>query len=174
LSESSRQFGLRALSPDHNREQFSSGVEPLDRYFRQQAGQDRRRDIAQVWVLEELESHLVAGFYTLSAAQIDLDNIPANLSRRLPRYPSVPALLLGRLAVDQRFRGQGLGRILLFDAFRRTCDISEQAGIFALLVDAKDVEAVTFYHRFGFEPTDDPNRLLIPLSRLRELMRAPR
>jgi GNAT superfamily N-acetyltransferase len=169
LSESNPQFGIRALSADHNREQFSSGVEPLDRYFRQQAGQDRRRDIAQVWVLEELGTKAVAGYYTLSATEIEINRIPAHLSKRLPRYPTAPALLLGRLAVDLRFRGQGLGRLLLFDAFLRTTAISEQAGIFGLLVDAKDDAALTFYRRYGFEPTDEMNRLLIPLTRLRDL-----
>lgn len=173
LSENSRRFRLSALSRDHNRDQFASGVEPLDRYFRQQAGQDRRRDIAQVWVLEELESKLVVGYYTLSAAEIDLDRIPYELRNRLPRYPSIPALLLGRLAIDRRYRNQGIGRMLVFDAFRRACDISEQVGVFALLVDAKDEQARAFYEHFGFVQTDDPFRLLVPLSYLRDISRPP-
>lgn len=173
MSESEPLFRLGPLSPHHNRDEFRSGVEPLDRYFRQQAGQDRRRDIAQIWVLEELDSNLVAGYYTLSAAEIELGRLPDALRKGLPRYPALPALLLGRLAVDHLFHGQGIGRRLLYDAFRRVSDIAEQAGVFALIVDAKDDEARTFYNRFGFEQTDDPMRLRISLSRIRDQTRPP-
>ena len=119
-----------------------------------------------------MDSNLVAGYYTLSAAEIELGLLPDAVRKRLPRYPALPALLLGRLAVDHRFRGQGMGRRLLYDAFRRVSDIAEQAGVFALIVDAKDDEARTFYIRFGFELTDDPMKLRITLSRIREQIRS--
>jgi GNAT superfamily N-acetyltransferase len=173
LSERSRRFRLGPLAEHHDRDAFSCGEDALDRYFRRQASQDRRRDFAQIWVLDEPATGLVAGFYTLSAAEIELAVIPEEQRKRLPRYPVVPALLLGRLAVDERYAGQGIGKRLMFDAFRRACDIADQAGVYALIVDAKHDSATSFYLRFGFLETNEVNRLMILISRLRELIKPP-
>jgi GNAT superfamily N-acetyltransferase len=134
------QFVIESLGA-HDRTAFSCGVAALDRYFRQQAGQDHRRRAAIVFVaLDTTADNAVAGFYTLSAAQILTRDIPEQIARRMPRYPELPAVLLGRLAVDQRWQGQQLGRLLITDALLR-CARLEQIGALFLLVDAIDQHA---------------------------------
>jgi len=95
----------------------------------------------------------IAGFYTLSATAVDAADLPPDAVRKLPRYPQLPATLLGRLAVDQRFQGQKLGRFLLADAMRRA-HASEIAS-FAVVVDAKDDGAKRFYEGESFVPLPD-------------------
>jgi GNAT superfamily N-acetyltransferase len=158
-------FALEPLGRRHPRAAFSCGVEPLDRYFREQAGQDMRRRAAVVYVLVERDTGMIAGFYTLSAAGIDVSAFPAELARQLPRYPRLPAILLGRLALDRRFRGQGLGCGLLLDALARAYHLSRQIGALAVIVDAKDDEARRFYERFGFQRlADDERRLFLEMA----------
>lgn len=138
---------------EQDRSAFASGVEPLDRYFRTQVTQDVRRRVAASFVAVERTSGLVAGFYTLSAADLLLADLlladlPSELARRLPRYPTLPAARLGRLAVDLRFCGRKLGAALLADAVDRAA-VSEVAS-YALAVDAKDETAEAFYHHHVF------------------------
>ena len=148
-----------------NRSDFRSGVEPLDRYFRNQVGQDVRRRMAVCIVALEAETDALAGFYTLSAADIAVDAVPEQLTRKLPRYPTLPAARLGRLAVDERFRGRGLGGALLHDAVLRA--VGTDLGIHAMVVDAKDAAAEAFYRHHGFEAYGSTQGTLIaPLSRL--------
>lgn len=90
----------------------------------------------------------VAGYYTLSATSILLVDLPLQIAKRLPRYPSIPATLMGRLAVDRKYRGQKFGESLLFDAFSRT--LRSDIASFAFVVDAKDEAAQAFYERYGF------------------------
>jgi ribosomal protein S18 acetylase RimI-like enzyme len=123
-------------------------VDALDRYLRAQAGQDMRRRIANCFVAAPLDTTSVAGYYTLSAASIPVVDLPEDVSRRLPRYPVIPAALIGRLAVDRQYRRRGLGAALLFDALERA--IRADAAVFAVIVDAKDETAPAFYARYGF------------------------
>lgn len=124
-----------------------------------------RRYVAAVYVLIERSSNALAGFYTLSAASIDVSSSPKDVTQRLPRYPCLPAILLGRLAVDQRFRGQGLGQGLLLDALARAYYLSRQIGALAVIVDAKDDMARQFYERFGFQRlVDDAHRLFLAMA----------
>ena len=113
MPEASKQTGYRvgALTKQHDRSGFSCGIEPLDRYLREQAGQDARKRVAAPFVLCERTSNAVLGYYTLSALSIDVGAWPEDVARKLPRYPVVPATLLGRLAVDRRLRGKGMGNI---------------------------------------------------------------
>ena len=98
-------FVIEPLGPGRDRAGFSCGVEALDRYFQQQASQDVRRRVTACYVASEVQGGQVAGYYTLSAAGILLDDMPPELAKKLPRYPSVPVARLGRLAVDQSYRG---------------------------------------------------------------------
>lgn len=84
----------------HERSRFACGVEALDRYLRVQAGQDARRRVAAPYVLLEPPSPAVIGFYTLSNTAVRAADLPATLVKKLPRYPVLPATLLGRLAVE--------------------------------------------------------------------------
>jgi GNAT superfamily N-acetyltransferase len=156
---------VEPLAARHDRSTFACGVPALDRYLVQQAGQDARRRVAAPFVLVMPEG-TIGGYYTLSATAVRLDSLPPEIAKQLPRYPLVPAFLLGRLAVDLRHRGQGGGRFLLADALYR-CVRSEVAG-FAIVVDAKDEAARRFYARESFLPLPDSRNRLF--RRMRDIV----
>lgn len=151
------------LDRTYDRAAFSCGVEGLDRYLKQQARQDVERRLASCHVLHEEGSASIQGYYTLSATSINLDELPESVRRRVPRYDrGLPAALLGRLAVDERFRGRRLRELLLADAVQRILD--SPIAVAALVVDAIGADAARFYERYGFRPfADDPLRLYLPL-----------
>ncbi len=153
-------YAVVPLGTSHDREAFRCGVEALDRYFRQQASQDVRRNVASVFVAEERNSGTIHGFYALSMAAVLLDRLPVLLRRKMPRYPTVPAVRLGRLAVALDARGTGLGAHLLMDAMARS--LESQIAWAAFLVDAKNDSARSFYARYGFRSLlDDPSHLFL-------------
>lgn len=152
-------FSIAQLSAADDRVRFSCGTEPLDRYFREFVTQDIKRRVASCYVAKSIVDETIAGFYTLSASGIPLTGLPVDLAKKLPRYPLVPVARLGRLAIDLRFKGQGLGSALLWDAIAR----SERSDVtvFALAVDAKNESAADFYRHFGFRPLPSlPNQFL--------------
>ena len=160
-------FRIEPLGERHDRADFSCGVDALDRYLRAQAGQDSRKHIASCFVLLT-GNESVAGYYTLSAMGIALIDLPATLARKLPRYPVVPATLMGRLAVDRRHQGQGFGELLLFDAFSRT--LRSEIASYAFVVDAKDNSAQAFYEQYRFlKLTSTGRRLFMPLAEIATL-----
>jgi GNAT superfamily N-acetyltransferase len=164
-------YRIEPLATHHNRGNFSSGVDTLDRYFRQQAGQDLRRYAASVWVACDVQEELIVGFSTLSATSIGAAHLPLEELRRLPRYPDLPAMLIGRLAVDRRYRGQGFGELLLNNAMQRAHALQSEIGAAMVLVDAKDDTAVRFYERYGFARVlDDPRRLFIPMTTIARMV----
>jgi ribosomal protein S18 acetylase RimI-like enzyme len=154
-------FRIEALEPHHDREGFVSGVDALDRYLAVQAGQEVRRGFASVFVAVDATSGRTSGFYTLSMAGVAVDLLPERLQRKMPRYPSVPAVRLGRLAVANADRGRGLGKWLLLDAMARA--LASEVAWAAFVVDAKDAAARSFYLQYGFLGlTDDPLHLFLP------------
>lgn len=157
-------FRLEPLGPGHDRNAFYCGVPALGRYLASQAGQDAKRRVSACYVAVEVASDKVAGFYTLAAASVPLNDLPPAISKRLPRYPSVLVARVGRLAIDERFQGQKLGGALLADATVRAA--RSEAAIHALIVDAKDENAAAFYRHHGFEPFGgDSLQLIVPLQR---------
>jgi GNAT superfamily N-acetyltransferase len=163
-------YRVEALGKQHSRSEFSCGVEPLDRYLREQAGQDARKRVAAPFVLCQGKSNAVLGYYTLSALSVDVGAWPEDLARKLPKYPFVPATLLGRLGVDMRLRGKGAGEHLLMDALRRALAASREVASVAVVVDAKDDTALSFYGRYGFITfPDQPNRLFLPMVVVEQL-----
>lgn len=161
---------IEPLARHHERGAFSSGVASLDRYLRQQARQDMERRVAAVFVLVGDSPDQVAGYYTLSATGVLLSDAPPDVVRHFPRYPVVPAILLGRLAVDTRFRGRRYGELLLLDAlYRGLCNRAE-IGAAAIIVDARDADARTFYGRYGFVPFPTiPFRLFLPMRAVKKV-----
>ena len=155
-------FLIVPLDSTHERSGFNSNVIALDNYFRQQASQDVRRNVAACFVaLDNKES--VAGYYTLASSSVLLNDLPPAVVKKLPRYPSVPAVRMGRLAVDQAYKGQGLGAALLADALMRA--LRAEIAAYALLVDAKDPTAAEFYRHHGFIPLPKtPLTLFLPLA----------
>lgn len=159
---SSPPFRVVSFYSAYDRAGFNSGSEPLDRYLREQVTQDIRRRIAACFVALVGERR-IAGYYTLSTASVPLPDLPADVARKIPRYEAVPAIRMGRLAVDRTFKGQGLGGALLVNALRRAA--GSQIAAFALIVDAKDDEAAAFYRHYGFiELASSSLRLFLPLA----------
>ena len=150
------------LERTHDRGSFASGSDALDSYFREQVTQDTKRRVTACFVALSTDGR-IAGYYTLASASVFLGDLPARLAKKLPRYPSVPAVRMGRLAVDRSFRGQGLGGALLADALIRV--VRSEIAAYALVVDAKDERAAGFYRHHGFlEAVNKPLTLFLPLA----------
>jgi ribosomal protein S18 acetylase RimI-like enzyme len=139
----------------HDRNGFDCDVPALNEYLQKYAGQHRRQGLSTVFVLIDADSPAhILGYYTLSAAQIELTELTPNDHKRLPRYP-LPCARMGRLAVDRDARGEGYGELLLQEAVKRALAAREQLGVYALVVDAKNEAAARFYRRYGFAPCGD-------------------
>lgn len=157
-----RSFRIEALTSAHDRAGFSSGVEPLDRYLRELATQDIKRRVSNCFVALD-DADRLAAYYTFAATSLPLTELSAAETKRLPRYALLPAGLIGRLAVDRQFQKLGLGSALIMDAVARSAR-SDQA-IFALIVDAKDEAAATFYEHLQFRRfISRPGSLFLPLA----------
>ena len=157
-------FRVEPLTTSHDRSSFSCGIEALDRYLREHAGQDQRRHLSTTFVLIDVAAGAVAGFCSLAASAVEPSRLPEQMAKRLPRRP-LPVTLIGRLAVDLRYRGRALGRRLLADALIRAAVASRDIGAIAVIVDAKDDTARAFYERHGFQRfADDPMRLFMPMA----------
>lgn len=157
------QFRVEPLSSTHDRSQFVSGSAPLDRYLREQVSQDIKRRIATCFVAVDIQTLDIAGFCTLTATSVALDALSPELVRKLPRYPVVPAALLGRLAVAVKAQGKGLGAALLADALLRVVRV--EMGIYAMLVDAKDEAVQRFYEKHGFTLlAGEARRMVLPIA----------
>lgn len=158
-------YRVTAFDGSYNRKAFSSTSEALNRYLKTQASQDIKRRLAACYLLVTGENK-VAGYYTLSAMSIPLPDLPDELKAKLPRYPTIPAVLLGRLAVDMRHAGKGLGGVLLVDAIKRSK--AAEIAAYAMVADAKDQGATEFYQHFGFIPFEGkPTSLFLPLGNIR-------
>jgi GNAT superfamily N-acetyltransferase len=145
------------LDRKHRRKAFNCGVEPLDRYLREFALQDMKRRIATCFVIHD-DARNIAGFYTLAATSVAFTSLPPEAKASLPRYPVMPAVLIGRLAVSVDHQRQGLGSAMIADAIIRTDRLN--VGAFALLVDAKDEQAQMFYENNGFTLLPEETRRL--------------
>ena len=160
-------FHIEPLGGKHDRKVFSCGTEALDRYFHTQASQDVRKRVAACYVLADSNGH-VAGYYTLSATSVALMDLPAERAKKLPRYPAIPAILMGRLAVHIEHRGKRFGELLLFDAFSRA--LRSEIASYAFVVDAKDDAAIAFYERYRFmRLTSAGRRLFLPIAEIAAL-----
>ncbi|MEO6321886.1 MAG: GNAT family N-acetyltransferase, partial [Polaromonas sp.] len=149
------------LEGRHDRTAFDCASEPLNRYFFQQVSQDVRRRVTACYVALSQDGR-IAGFYTLASTALLLSQLPTDLGKKLPRYPTVPAVRMGRLAVDQAFKGQGLGGALLADALARA--LRAEIAAYALVVDAKDAAAAAFYWHHGLIALpSQPMTLFLPL-----------
>jgi predicted GNAT family N-acyltransferase len=162
------------LGRQHDRTAFHCGAEALDRYLKQQARQDADKRVAAPFVAVSSPDTQVLGYYTLSASVLTLADLPDDLVRKLPRYPQLPVTLLGRLAVDRSVKGQGLGEHLLLDAVHRSLAHADQIAAMAVVVDAKDKSAASFYRHYGFLPLQaQPSRLFTPMRLVAQLLGWP-
>ena len=160
---------IQELRSQHVRAEFSCGHDSLDAFIRNYASQNQKTGINQTFVALKPGDLIVQGYYSLAAGSVKLDNLTDEQRKGLPRYP-IPVALLGRLAVDKRAQGQGLGEHLLLDAMRRLDQTAKEIGIHAIEVDAIDESARRFYLRYGFtELRDSPNHLYLPMKVVRKL-----
>lgn len=140
-------FHIELLDSGQDRSTFRCGSEPLDRYFQEQVSQDVRRRVTACFVVLTQDQQ-IAGYYTLASTSVLLTDMPSAVVKKLPRYPTLPAVRMGRLAVAQDFKGMGLGGALLADALTRAC--KAEIAAYAMVVDAKDQTAADFYLHHGF------------------------
>jgi GNAT superfamily N-acetyltransferase len=159
-------FEEQPLEPArHHREAFTCGVPALDDYLHRLAVQQSKKGLAAVRVLVDSEvPQTIAGFYTLSAAHIEVAQLNEKAQQKLPRYP-VPCFLMGRFAVAAPYQSQGVGKLLMGCAVARCLEAKKQVAAYALLVDAKDDPAKAFYRHYGFIACrDNALRLYLPLG----------
>jgi ribosomal protein S18 acetylase RimI-like enzyme len=160
-------FQVVALDSSYDRTAFNSGSEPLDNYFQKQVTQDIKRRVTACFIAVTNEKR-IAGFYTLASSSMLLSDLPQETLKKLPRYPSVPAIRMGRLAVDNNFKGQGIGGTLLINALLRSA--KSEIAAYALVVDAKDEIAAAFYKHHGFIAfPNSPLVLFIPLATISKI-----
>lgn len=159
----------KLLNSTHRKQDFSCGKEALDNYIRYQAGQDVKRKLSACFVLPDGDTGFLKGYYTLANNSIPLNLVPAGIKKKLPEYPSIPTTLLGRLAVDNRFKAKGIGKLLLMDALKRSYYLSETIGSFAVIVDPIDNEAEHFYLKFGFVNLPDSGKMFLPMQVVKQL-----
>jgi ribosomal protein S18 acetylase RimI-like enzyme len=163
VAEARPLYRIEPLGKQHDRAAFTCGAEPLDRYFQTQVTQDVRRRLAKCQVAVDVASGSVVGFYTLGAISLALGELPEGLTKGLPRYPVIPAVLMGRLAVATSAQGQNLGAALVAHAVESVANST--IGAFAMVVDAKDEAAQRFYEHHGFSGIiGHPLRLVLPLA----------
>jgi len=157
------------LNNDHEKAGFSCGNDMLDNYLHKQAKQDMKRKLSACFVLSAGKE--IRGYYTLSSASIQKSQLPESIIKKLPpSYNDLPVTLLGRLAVDNKFKGQGIGKLLLIDALRRSYETSvTSVASMAIVVDPIDAEAVRFYSKYGFISLPDSGRMFIAMGTVEQL-----
>jgi GNAT superfamily N-acetyltransferase len=164
---------VERLARQHDRSQFDCGQTALNDWLKQRASQFDRRDLARTYVAVDPGLAIVLGYYAVSGHHVRFADLPDDEAKGLPRL-DIPVMLLGRLAVDRRMQGQGMGSFLLIDALRRAQHLADALGIRAVEVDAIDAAARSFYIKFGFVPLkDDANHLFLPMQTIRQLRLPP-
>ena len=159
---------IEPLNPSLNKKDFSCGKDMLDNYLHFQASQDVKRKLCVVFAM--VENQTIKGYYTVSNASIPAEMMPESLRKKIPKsYEALPVTLLGRLAVDTKFKGQGLGGILLVDALKRSYDSSRNLGSIGVIVDPLDSEAVAFYQKFGFILLPGSGKMFLPMADIAKL-----
>ena len=170
MREGKEGYRVEVLGREHDRSEFDCGSKALNEYLMVQAGQDARKGASRSFVLCEGASKRVVGFYTLSALSMDIGAGPDNVVKKLPRYPGVPATLLGRLAIHNKLQGKGAGEHLLMDALHRSWEVSRQVASVAVVVDVKDDRAMSFYKKYDFTRfRDEPMKLFLPMNVIEKL-----
>lgn len=164
------------LGLHHDRAAFSCGEPPLDSYLKTRISQDVKRRAAAAYVLTDSpEGSAVLGYYTLSAGSVLLEGLPAETAKKLARYPQVGAILIGRLAVDNRYQGRKLGARLLRHALQQSLEVSERVAAALVIVDALGENARRFYEKYGFvllsdQPEAYPLRLYLPMKTVEQAL----
>jgi predicted N-acetyltransferase YhbS len=161
---------IEPISARHDRKHFTCGEPGLDEFLRTRARKHREQNLSSTFVAVPRGKTVVGGYYTLAQRLIEFDEMPQALVKRLPRHP-LPAILLGRFAVDVAHQGKGLGSLLLVDALRTAVAVSDLLGVFAVVLDAKDERVKSWYLRHGFVAfPSKPLQLFLPIDAIRKRM----
>ena len=157
---------ITPLSTLHDRKNFDCGEPSLNQYLQQQAKQSAEKRISRTFVaVESSNSSTILGYHTTLVTTLKVEQVPGKVSKA-----KIPALLLARLAVNRHYQQQGVGGFLLLDVLKRAVIISEQTGLYAVVLDALTESAKNFYSHFGFkELLDNPLHLYLPINTLIEL-----
>jgi GNAT superfamily N-acetyltransferase len=164
-------YRIERLDPaKHRREEFRCESPELSEFLQKRARKEMEARTSACFVLVPLDDPgRIAGFYTLSAAEISASALPGPLTKRLPRYPAMPATLLDRLARAEAFRGQGIGDRLMEDALARALAGSAEVGSIGVITEPKDDRAARFYAECGFQPVTG-GRLFLPMREIVRLL----
>ena len=153
---------VEPLNAGHDRSAFDCGVPALNIFLKQYALQNQKRNFARTYICRREDK--IIGYYSLAFGEVRPESAPAMLTKGMGQY-RVPVMILGRLAVDESFQGRGLGEALLKNAFLRTRQAADIAGLKALVVRAKDARSRAFYAKFGFiSAPDDPMFMFFPVA----------
>jgi GNAT superfamily N-acetyltransferase len=164
------EFIIERLTKAHDLSSFDCGTASLNEWLQRFALQNQQADAAKVYVTHRRDD-IVVGYHSVTASSVGRDDAPARVAKGLANHP-IGVALLGRLAVDRRQHGKGLGRALLLDALMRTAQAADTIGIRAILVHAIDEDAKRFYLHFNFEVAPvDPMHLMLLMKDLRALLR---
>lgn len=157
----------RPIEATDNTTDVASGEESLDRYLSDRALTNHLADLGRCYVCIDTDTEKVLGYYTLSAVAVEHADLPGKVRRNASN--PVPAVLLGRLAIDTKAQGSGLGRFLVRDAILSTLAAADRIGVRILLVHALHEQAAAFYEKLGFKrsPTD-PLHLYLLLADARK------
>jgi GNAT superfamily N-acetyltransferase len=169
-------FRIELLDPArHICSAFSCGEKSLDNYISKNARKDVSADVVVCYVAcSRDQDSVIAGYYTLNACSIETADMSARIAKTSRNYQRIPGMLLGCLAVDQRFQGQSVGAWLLFDALEKVWLIHQQVGVNLIIVDALHERAAQFYQKYGFEPfADQPLRLFLPVATIGDILSSP-
>lgn len=163
-------YEIRKLDTSHIKKNFSCGSVALDNYLKTQAGQDIKKNVSVTYALTFINSNTIIGYYSLASISIDVGELSDEFTKKLPKYPMLPGILIGRLAIDSNSQGKKIGSHLLIDALKRSVLISDQIGINVIVVDAKDQNAAKFYHHYGFiELPSNKLKLFLPINTVKAL-----
>lgn len=165
---------IEPWTSEHDRSSFSSGKQLLDDFLSMRVSQYEKRSLGKTFVAVSFTrgqgNRSVIGYYTLAAGSVLFEHLPKKSARKLPRHP-IPIVLLARLAVDKSSQGKGLGEGLLLDALQRSLSLAADLGIYAVVVEAKDDSAASFYKRYGFVSLlDDPFHLYLPIATIEKIL----
>lgn len=161
-------YNIEPLNSDHQRNNFDCGIDILNFYLQRQATQDKRKFISAPFVAIRQDNQEIIGYYTLSSTSIKPSDLPINLIKKLPKYPLLPAILLGRLAINKNYQKFGWGKLLLMDALFRS--LNNEIAALAVVVEAINIQAISFYQNYYFIPFEDyPNRLFLPMQTIEKI-----
>ena len=160
-----KKWDFVAIHKKYQREYFDCGYSALNDYLKKHANQNHDKGIAKTFIaVDKSQPVKVEGFYTVSASTIEFKSLPKPNQKGIPAYP-IPSFLIGKLAVEDSIKEQGLRGELLVDAMLRAVKTAQEVGIFAVRVDAIDLKAKDFYLKYEFIPFQDkPLSLFLPVK----------